>query len=217
MWSIKYLFRIFKYLSSQISTPLPPWAPQTTRAFILYARSSYLRLGFGWPRFTWQQIASRLIPHTQGWGVTRTPQTLKACGGGCKSLDTGSDVVWFRQKKNPKGRRFRSWIDAVRSQLKVHMRETTSRSSAAFLPRKLNITKPSSVTETSVDKVRQCVDRTGDTSVSPFFKKNKKKTSSVAAPVVRSLPWNAALPRTSAAPARTLWRGRSRRAGTSAD
>lgn len=90
--------------------------------------------------------------------------------GGDKRLDTGSDVVWFRQK-NPKGRRFRSWIDAVHSQLKVHMRETTSRSSAAFLPRKLNITKPSSVTETSVDKVRQCVDRTGDTSVSPFFKK----------------------------------------------
>lgn len=44
------------------------------------------------------------------------------------------------------------------------------------------------MTETSVDKVRQCVDRTGDTSVSPFLKKNELsgRTSSSLAAVKRS-------------------------------
>lgn len=102
--------------------------------------------------------ADCFAPHPTHPGLrcdTDSSDIKSMLGGRVKGSTPEAMSFDSNKKKTPKGRRFRSWIDAVRSQLKVHMRETTSRSSAAFLPWKLNITKPSSVTETSVDKVRR--------------------------------------------------------------
>lgn len=86
------------------------------------------------------------------------------------------EAMSFDSDKKPKGKKI-SQLDRCCA---LTTKSTHERNYVAVLCRlpaaeTVNITKPSSVTETSVDKVRQCVDRTGDTSVSPFLKKKKKR------------------------------------------